>query len=233
MPRREFKQRVAFRRLTVRQITRVLRDRYGTVLPDDDAGRDDLRLILGYLAHLPNGTTKVEHFIDLWAPWCALGERELELREAHLKPPPRLSADQLAERLGVTMELRTRLALTVIGAIDCDKQSRAARRKERRRIEARERMARLRRTRGAKLRAEYEAKSLSRTKPWEAEGISRRTWERRRNKRVASPFASKLKDRVAHTLASRRVEPMLAGEHEHERCKAVQEQRRHHKRRVA
>ena len=36
-------------------------------------------------------------------------------------------------------------------------------------------------------RAEYlEANNLSKTKPWEAEGISRRTWERRRNKVDAS-----------------------------------------------
>ena len=34
---------------------------------------------------------------------------------------------------------------------------------------------------GERLRAEYEEKSLSRTKPWVAEGICRRTWERRRN----------------------------------------------------
>jgi hypothetical protein len=43
---------------------------------------------------------------------------------------------------------------------------------------------RSRRARGARPRAEYEGNSLTRKKPWEAEGVSRRTWERRR--RVAS-----------------------------------------------
>ena len=44
---------------------------------------------------------------------------------------------------------------------------------------------RYRRKNGAKPREQ----SLSRTKPWEAEGISRRTWERRRdaNLRVRRP----------------------------------------------
>lgn len=37
-----------------------------------------------------------------------------------------------------------------------------------------------RRSRRGRTRAEYLAECLSTTKPWEAEGISRRTWERRR-----------------------------------------------------
>src|SRR5262245_61128681 len=179
MTKRNFQERLAFRRLTTRQITGVLLDRYGTSLPDDDAGRDDLALMLGYLIHMPHGTLKAENFIDLWAPWCVLGEKQMALREAALSPPTRLTADQLAERLGVTMELRSRLGLTVIGAIDCDRQSRADRRREPRRRRDRERMVAKRRGKGAKRRAEYEAQSLSRTKPWEAEGISRRWWYRR------------------------------------------------------
>jgi hypothetical protein len=48
---------------------------------------------------------------------------------------------------------------------------------------------RRRRASGAIPRQEYEASALSRAKPWEAEGVSRRTWERRRAKGqpVASP----------------------------------------------
>jgi hypothetical protein len=51
-----------------------------------------------------------------------------------------------------------------------------ARRKERDRIDK----AAKRRAAGALPRAVYEANSLSRTKPWQAMGISRRTFERRR-----------------------------------------------------
>ena len=35
----------------------------------------------------------------------------------------------------------------------------------------------------AERRAEYEAASLARTRPWEAEGISKSTWYRRRQRR--------------------------------------------------
>jgi len=48
-----------------------------------------------------------------------------------------------------------------------------------------------RRAKGVQSREEYENNSLSRRKPWKAEGISRRTWERRRKRgqAVASPSA--------------------------------------------
>jgi hypothetical protein len=257
MPRRKFQERIAFRRLTARQITRVLRYHYGPTLPDDDAGRDDLALMLGYLSHMPHGTTKAENFIDLWAPWCALEERQLALRDATLSPSPRLTADQLAARLGVSMVLRNKLALTVIGAIDCDKESRSARRKARKLARDKERQQQRRRAKGAKLRAEYEARALSRTKPWVAEGISRRTWERRRNKLdaspqnkadaspspsilgkihskqvVASPSPTLLKNTPCDTLATRRTDRQQAGENQGNCGKATPNKQRHHKQRV-
>jgi hypothetical protein len=90
--------------------------------------------------------------------------------------PEPLTADQAAKMLGVTYEQRQRLGLTTIGAIDVNKEQRKERRKRRDR-EAKERK---RRERGAKPRAEYEAKSLCKAKPWLAEGISRKTWYKRR-----------------------------------------------------
>ncbi len=59
-----------------------------------------------------------------------------------------------------------------------------------RRAKDRDRQRRKRRKAGVKPRKVYLAGALSQSKPWEAEGISRRTWERRRAKsRVASPSA--------------------------------------------
>ena len=64
-----------------------------------------------------------------------------------------------------------------VGAYDADKRERKRRRKERnRQIQGNAK----RREKGAKTRAEYEANSISKAKPWETEGISRRTWYSRR-----------------------------------------------------
>ena len=91
------------------------------------------------------------------------------------------TADQCAERLRLSYEERNfGSGITTIGSFDVNKRERAKRRKERKRIRDRERQARKRAERGAVPRAEYLARSLSRTKPWKQSGIKRRTWERRR-----------------------------------------------------
>jgi hypothetical protein len=87
------------------------------------------------------------------------------------------SADNLARFLGVTYEQRRRLGLTTIGSINVSKRDRRNLRMWHNRL-AHERR---RRAMGMRPRAEYEANSLSRLKPWEAMNMSRRTWERRRN----------------------------------------------------
>src|SRR5262245_18497701 len=89
-----------------------------------------------------------------------------------------LTADSLASFLGVTYADRQTLRLTTIGSVNVKKGARKELRRHR------DRMAgeRKRRASGMRPRAEYEANSLSATKPWEALNRSRRTWERHRNK---------------------------------------------------
>jgi hypothetical protein len=82
-----------------------------------------------------------------------------------------LSADNLARFLGVTFEQRQRLGLTTIGSIDVKRGARKELRKRRWRFNAE------RRRRALGMRPQ--SQSLSRLKPWEAEGMTRRTWYRR------------------------------------------------------
>jgi hypothetical protein len=102
------------------------------------------------------------------------------LKIKKLRVPRRPSCKQLpatlAERLRLTYAERTALQITTIRAIDCTEREQANRR------EARKRQARTlkRRKQGVRPRAEYLAASTSATKPWEVEGVSRRTWYRRR-----------------------------------------------------
>jgi hypothetical protein len=86
------------------------------------------------------------------------------------------TADNLARFLGVTYAQRQALGIRTIGSIDVKKGARRVLRQRKDRL-YRERK---RRAAGARPRAEYEANSLSRIKPWLAEGISRSTWERKR-----------------------------------------------------
>jgi hypothetical protein len=88
----------------------------------------------------------------------------------------RRKADPLAQYLRLTDKMRSAMGIKTIGSIDVSSQQRARRRKE----QDRRNKQNKRKARGAKSRAEYEAHSLTHTKPWEKESISRRTWFRRR-----------------------------------------------------
>jgi hypothetical protein len=157
----------------------LFRSRYGgrDLLPDDDAGRDDLAVALNHLACLAHPRKHIAAWIETWAPWLTAGEQR-DIVPAILANPQRWKADALAWRLRLTMEQRTMLGITTIGAIDL---ARAARLKRRNKLE-RERRTRNRRVQGAKPRRQYEQESISRTKPWEAEGISRAQWYRNRKR---------------------------------------------------
>jgi hypothetical protein len=146
----------------------------GWTFPDDDAGLEDLKILLHHyrftFAH------KMPHVMKLRAPWATD-----KVLEEVLANPRKWKSERLGRLLNLTgkewRELRIRIAPVDMPA------------KERRdysRILSNGKRLKKRRTKGMKPRAEYlEANSLSRTEPWVAEGICRRTWERRR-KRVAS-----------------------------------------------
>lgn len=162
--------------LRLHDLAKVFRARYGNVLPDDDAGRDDLIVAVHHLACLPHPQKPIAQWLDLWAPWLTRAESKGIIGEA-LANPQRWKADQLAWRLRLTAEDRRMLGVTTIGAID---ENKAARTKRRRKLD-RQRKENARRAKGIKPRKVYEGQSISAAKPWEAEGISRRTWYRRQN----------------------------------------------------
>lgn len=95
-----------------------------------------------------------------------------------------IKADKMAAMLAVTAEERAFCSMTTVGAVDEPADKRAARAAEARAVRDRER-ARTKRAGKHKPRSVYLAAALTSSKPWEQEGISRRTWERRRA-RVAS-----------------------------------------------
>jgi hypothetical protein len=93
------------------------------------------------------------------------------IEEARSTSRPR-TPDGWARALGLTYARRQRIGITTIGAIDVSRLQRTHLRK----LRERERYRQRRQALGATPRTQ----SLSALKPWAAEGISRRTWERRR-----------------------------------------------------
>jgi hypothetical protein len=152
----------------------------GTELPDDDAGREDLYTAACHLWHLGckhGQDTAIKAWAAERAPWC--GAHELsELISQVAATPLKFKADPLAHRLGLYMtnQLRTALGLTTIGDIDVGKKGREKLRAERQKAWKQQN----RRNNGAAPRADYLANAASRTKPWDALGVSARTYYRRK-----------------------------------------------------
>lgn len=117
----------------VRELSRIYLHRWGTTLPDDDAGRDDATLYLAHVTHLRNGQQRACNFLDLFCPWMGKDEREVLLADAARGGGIFWSADDLAAKLGLTYAERTARAITTIGSIDVDKDGRARLRAERKR----------------------------------------------------------------------------------------------------
>jgi hypothetical protein len=166
------------RRLRVGDLRRYLRCRYGAVLPDDDAGREDLYELLLPISLGPRADRVMRNTIEVWAPWASASEADAMIGMVlRTRPCERMRpAKMQGEILSVTNADRDRHRLWTIAPADMDAAQMAEHRKAKRRKREQER----RRRAGRKPRAAYLAESLTKQKPWEAEGISRPTWYRRR-----------------------------------------------------
>lgn len=166
--------------LRLREIEKVIRSRHGRGIPDPD-GTDDRSTCLAYVVAVASTprVQDVSEWCRMWAPWVTLDESEALKHDASRRKHM-LPADSIAKLLNVTFVERTRLKLKTIGACDVCEDERKKMALELKREQDRARQEHKRRAEGRMPRAEYEAVSLSKSKPWEAEGISRKTWERRR-----------------------------------------------------
>jgi hypothetical protein len=102
--------------LRLHQLRVLFRSRYGIALPNDDAGMEDLELLVGYIVLCGKNPWPQ---IETWAPWCAEADAE-RMIESAARFPVGHTADDLGRRLGLRYAERQRLNLTTIGSIDVD-----------------------------------------------------------------------------------------------------------------
>jgi hypothetical protein len=162
----------------LRELERLWSVRYGGVLPNDDAGADDLCIAAQLICYLQGDiTAKVIAWARVWAPWYSAqeaGELAARLISCRYKLP---SADTAAEQVGLNYAERQALGITTIGATDVDPAERERLRRERYNAKRKKK----RRDNGALPRETLDAAPTNESlRPWEDKGISRATWYRRR-----------------------------------------------------
>ncbi|MBB4192658.1 hypothetical protein GGD53_002816 [Rhizobium aethiopicum] len=165
----------------MREIEKLIRHRHGEIVPE----ADDALIYVEVIAGLAFVEFK-EGFVEVvlgwaarWLPWAektAIEEIIYERTKLRFSP---LTADALGHALHLSYAERSALDIRTIGAFDVPKAKRAKLQKAKQRQRDRSRKEEQRRAAGAVSRADYLDNSLSAARPWEAFGISRRTWERR------------------------------------------------------
>ncbi|MDH2343247.1 hypothetical protein [Bradyrhizobium sp. SSUT77] len=163
--------------LRMAELFRVFVHRYGGApLPNDDAGRDDLKLVFQVLSTTRDAARRMLEVSRIWAPWYPAADLEAFAARIAAKPR-RMLADTVAARLGMTFAVRTELKLQTIGAIDKTAEQRAEERREKQRLAKQQK----RRAAGIPTISEIRAASR-RNEPWVEAGIPRSTWYRRRQR---------------------------------------------------
>lgn len=87
------------------------------------------RIMAHHFMCLPDGARRLSSWFDRYCPWIQLRDREYLIGEA-TRAPLKWSADKLAWKLRISMETRTALKFTTIGAYDCNREQRATIRKQ-------------------------------------------------------------------------------------------------------
>jgi hypothetical protein len=167
-------------RLRIGELHKLFAGRYGGdrisyEFPDDDAGREDLVILLQHYGF--TNPPKMARIVKLRTPWMEIDEviRTFERINTY---PRKWRAEILGRELRVTRAEWQRLGPRTIAPCDMTREERNQERKVRDRLRKRLK----RRTQGRKPRADYLAASKTRTKPWEMSGMSRRTWYRQQAK---------------------------------------------------
>lgn len=88
------------------------------------------RIMVHHFVVLADGNRRASDWLAAYCPWIETRDREYMITEAN-HCPLKWSADKLAWKIRLTDAKRTELKITTIGAIDCSREQRAARRKQR------------------------------------------------------------------------------------------------------
>ena len=171
LARERRKHPVSVLALRLAELNRILRDRYrGEALPDGDDAREDAMIVAHHLAYTRNPVRGITAWLALRCPWMLSAEVE-QMIGAVMANPRRWRADTLGRILNLNEEDRRRLRIRTIGCVGATKEARAELTRQRKCEKQRERDRRRRQIEGRQSRENYLASSLTKSRPWLADGV--------------------------------------------------------------
>jgi hypothetical protein len=194
---RKLKTRKPFSRprKRLREIERIISRRHQGRVPDTndvDAYLEPVVNCFRLIAGSRDRSVSADGIAKLFGFWCERWAPDVSnthvirlARHERASEPKMLADDVVGKAMRLSYVERLELRITAIGSFDADKVMRKKLAADRRRKRDRLRKAEERVAKGATPRAH----SHSRTKPWEQDGVSRRTWERRRKAAAAQAGA--------------------------------------------
>jgi hypothetical protein len=165
--------------LRLRELEKLYRSRYGAILPDDDAGMEDMADALHHIPFMSGDVTgKMMGWIQKWAPWLR-NDQARALCERIVDDPQRFEADELGYRMRLDVFERERLEITTFSAFNMPKVWVLEDGTKHLLREAYRKAFKNRKRRDE--RKQRERPTITATQPWKAEGMSRATWYRKRS----------------------------------------------------
>jgi hypothetical protein len=120
-----------FAAIRIAELNTLIEHWYGGPLPRDKHGRILVEVVAMHFMHLKGRPRdRLDAWAPTYAPWLTIPERDSIISRYSGRPPVRWKADTLARKIHLTMADRTACRITTIGATDCDKEERAALRKQ-------------------------------------------------------------------------------------------------------
>jgi hypothetical protein len=192
------------------EINKVIDHMFGASLTDDDFGRDVLYELLNQMALRGASTAEMTDLAVDLLPEIA-DDDSLDVMIKRIGKGRRRGADQIAHALGVDYRTRTLLDLRTVGANDVSRKWRDA--IQRQKEAADKRWAR------EQAGAKPQSRSAARNRPWEAMGICRATFYRRKKAAEKSATGNSKKDPCDcfgdHTLSVFPMDKSVSGERRH------------------
>jgi hypothetical protein len=141
----------------VYELDRLFVGRYGSILPEDDAGRDDAAVMLDHLAGLDDFHSRSEGFLNVRAPWMSNQERT-SMKQRATSSRKRWTASELGEHLQVQPSERSTHRTWSIRPVDASGRAWSA-------LQLRQERASKARERARRARARANGKRILRRRP--------------------------------------------------------------------